>query len=474
MAQKPKTKYIFSISVITTVIIAALLWFYLSDKSTPVPANADISAYIPVNGNLFLVGINDKNGYSDLFTPLIKKNLIDKYPDGDILANILINLYNYIPRTSEKGRSYLGGYTNGKEQPTCIAWFMLEEEIALEKKILQRTLQIDFEPVKQTYRGYDIWLYPLNNGEFISCFKQMNVFAASTDIELLKRSIDNFILQQPSLKFPGFYNALLTAQKSGSLTLLEPGVNYLSAIGLSPDSSRWLSSDVSIENGDLWISGYIGSPLNNTPSKTEETEDISANKLSERTFAGIQYKKCFVKEIVHHLFPDKNISVTDTSLNQLAGKCLQTIYLTSKDSIPVTEKIAIISTDSLPAYDKQENKIKVMFNDSTQSFIYTAIDGKRLLLGNNEKSLDNYLNDLKNNKLLSLKNPTFQKLFTQTTGVADRIVFGDGGAIKRLAAHEKIRPLLPLPIIPDHIFLNEISHEGTRAVYSNTIIAGNN
>ena len=170
-----------------------------------------------------------------------------------------------------------------------------EDEAFIESYIRQNTSQ-QFPPKTLTYRGEDIYIYPVNATEFLTCYYQPTFIAVSFQEKLIEKVIDTHLDGHSVLNDPTFAAITQKAQTRTEATLyvneknVPLGTNGQRALPVA----QWGEFDIKFNQEVIYLSGiHVESDsclsLNSMLKKQGAAPNIPGSALPASTYFLLQY-----------------------------------------------------------------------------------------------------------------------------------------------------------------------------------------
>lgn len=204
---------------------------------------------------------------------------LDTLQRAGLLESVLGNLFRYTGSpahdwSNQVSRMMISFHKPGSSHDLVIYFQMNNPKDEFIKSVLQKS-GICFEAKKEKYRGEEILIYPVANGDFVSAYLQDGFLALSYQKALIEQVIDAS-KNQTSLDNDRSFKAVYSPKSSNFMTLYthSASVPLLEKQGVE---DAWSEFDIHLNSEVLYLSGFMYEPDSCMQSSMLRMEQVEAS-----------------------------------------------------------------------------------------------------------------------------------------------------------------------------------------------------
>lgn len=241
-----------------------------------------LAAFVPRNC-MGVLETDNFNYFMNEFPQTAYAGQLDTLQRAGLLNSVLGGLSRYTDSpahdwSNQVNRMMISFHEPGSSRNLVIYFQMNNSQEAFVKSVLQRTGH-PFEARKEKYRGEDIWIYPVDNGDFVSAYMEDGLLALSYQKRLIEQVIDAS-KDQTSLDADESFKAIYGPKSSNFMTLY----THSASVPLldKPESTQvWSEFDIHLNSEVLYLSGFMYEPDSCFQSSLLRLEQVKPSYESE-------------------------------------------------------------------------------------------------------------------------------------------------------------------------------------------------
>ena len=274
MSTRVSTQIAFYLSVILFCFGVGLWGFF---RLTQVDQNksTDVYQWVP-DDCIGVVESDNMDFFMNEFLHVEYNQQLDTLRNMGFIKTILTDLVSFNHNHSHglKGNMnnlIISFHTKGDSRDV-VAYFKVGKETRRYfDELLGNKYGVGYIPRKENYRGMDIYIYPIENDNYISVCCKNGVIAVSSQMRLIERVIDAK-KDGSSLRKNANFNAMYQTKSENFLTLYghTPSIPKVATEG----EDYWSDYNVNMNSGAFYLSGSTYGDSTNSESFIDKLKDI--------------------------------------------------------------------------------------------------------------------------------------------------------------------------------------------------------
>lgn len=241
-----------------------------------------LTAFVP-NTCLGVLETDNFDYFINEFPQTAYANQLDTLQRAGLLESVLGNLSRYTNSpahdwSNQVSRMMISFHKPGSSQDLVIYFQMNNPKDEFIKSILQKG-GVCFEAKKEKYRGEEILIYPVENGDFVSAYMEDGFLAVSYQKKLIEQVIDA-AKDQTSLEEDTAFRTIYSPKSSNFMTLYThfASVPLLEKPGVT---QVWSEFDIHLNSEVLYLSGSMYEPDSCMQSSILQLEQVQSSYESD-------------------------------------------------------------------------------------------------------------------------------------------------------------------------------------------------
>ncbi|MDO4180260.1 MAG: hypothetical protein Q4D36_03105 [Bacteroidales bacterium] len=280
--------------VLSVVLFCTAVGFYGFTKLSMTDKSKDINLFslVPADG---CIGVLESDNISFFLNEVSQQNYSEElshFRFPGLFNYVLGGLNEYTTNTahglsSKMNHVLVSFHVSGSSRDQVVYFRMGDSDGATLNNMLQAYAPQGFAPKKEKYKGKQIYIYPLADGDFLAVYSEAGFFAASYQKNLIEQVIDAKEDKEKALLSDPVFSEIMQKKKSHKFLTLYGRTSSMPF--LQSNTRCWsefdfhLNSDVVYLAGDTFVADTCNlecmpEVLRQIPDVCEDSVVISANK----------------------------------------------------------------------------------------------------------------------------------------------------------------------------------------------------
>lgn len=280
--------------VLSVVLFCMAVGFYGFTKLSMTDKSKDINLFslVPANG---CTGVLESDNISFFLNEVSQQNYSEElshFRFPGLFNYVLGGLNEYTTNTahglsSKMNHVLVSFHVSGSSRDQVVYFRMGDSDGATLSNMLQAYAPQGFAPKKEKYKGKQIYIYPLSDGDFLAVYSEAGFLAASYQKNLIEQVIDAREDEEKALLKDPVFSEIMQKKKTHKFLTLYGRTSSMPF--LQNDTGCWsefdfhLNSDVVYLAGDTFVADTCNlermpEVLRQIPDVCEDSVVISANK----------------------------------------------------------------------------------------------------------------------------------------------------------------------------------------------------
>ncbi|MEG2149699.1 MAG: hypothetical protein RRY36_00555 [Bacteroidaceae bacterium] len=343
-------------SVFILLFVGINIYFFSRLSNKQVEKEMDLFCLVPPSSVAVLETTNVDEFISDINKQSCKNEY--KYLHLSDLLEFVKNNFNLIMENSahglsrQMGKMLISFHHPGSTKDQVLYCQMNDEDKSVIESILQKHNTTAFPAKQFSYKGENIYIYPLDNDRFLACYYHKGFLAVSYQKRLIEEVIDTYLSKHSIL-----------SNKFFALTIDKKRANNIASLYVRTNSmlTDWTQFDIKMNGDAIYFSG-ISFGQDNIPSfenalkAQQPIKRIQGKMLPQSTYFYSQLSLSNIDKMIPSSIQKKDSSLYNFIKENTAGEMCDMMFYKSD-----TEKqVYSMATISLIDDKKAEQDLKLI------------------------------------------------------------------------------------------------------------------